>query len=177
MSELKLLVEDKKVVYNGLFRIDEIYGIIRKKLSSRGYFMIEKKSQEDILENGKQVYIELEPLKMISDYDKGKMKILFWIKGAKDKVITIDGHKQKYQQGEVNITFFAWHETDHKNKWEGSGAQFFFRVLMDKFIRHDQNHQIEDDIKRDCNQLADEIKSYLNMTRFKISHDMHPHKG
>jgi hypothetical protein len=174
MSELKLLIEDKKIVYTGLFRVDELYNIIRKNLGNRGYFVIEAKNQEDILENGKQVLIEMMPIKTISDYSKGKMRITIWLKGVKDKTVTVDGHKQKYQQGEVNLVFFAMHETDYKNKWEGSGAQFFFRTLMDKFIKHDATRRVEDDIKRDCNQLADECKSYLNMTRFKLSHDMHP---
>ncbi len=176
MAELRFLIEDKKVVYNGLFRIDELYGIIKKNLMNKGYFIVEKVSQEDVLENGKQVVIKLEPFKKLSDYAKAKMRITVFLRGVKDKTITVDGHKQKYQQGEVQITFFAIHETDYRNKWENSGLQFLFRTLMDKFIRHSQTHHSEEEIKRECNALADEIKSYLNMTRFKISHDMHPRK-
>ena len=169
MAERNILVDGRMVVYSGLFRADELYSIIRSFFSQRGYFAIEKKAQEDVLESGKQIVVETEAGLRFNDYAKGIIKLAINVKNLKDKTITLNGHKQKYQQGEVKIKFSAFLETDRRSQWEGSGLAFVFRTLSDKFIRHDYIHSMQDQTTKDCNALADEVKTYLNMGRFKIS--------
>lgn len=177
MAEVRIIVDDARIAYNGLFRVDELYNVMKQQLMSRGYFIEERLNREDILETGKQVVLELLPMRPINDYERATMKIEVHMKGIKDKVVTVDGHKQKYQQGEVLLIFFGYHRTDHRHKWENSGFLFLVRTIMDKFVRHSRTHDVQDMVKKDVNDVMNECRSYLNMTRFKISHDMHPHKG
>jgi hypothetical protein len=168
MPEIYTLVDDKTVNYTGLFRMDELYAIISKHLRSRGYFIIEKMDQEDVLEKGKQVLVSLEPEKKFNDYAKSKMRVEIFSKHLKDRLITLNGHKQKYQQGEVTVKVFSFLETDRQKRMEGSGLQLVLRTLSDKFIRRDFVHQMRSESAKDALDLVEEVKSYLNISRFKI---------
>jgi hypothetical protein len=170
MSEKKVLIDGKVVGYNGLFRADELYGIIRRFLSERGYFMFETNNQEDVLENGRQIVIKMEPTKQLSDYAKSQIVLLITIKGLQDKVIKIDGHQQKYQHGNVSIKASAFLLTDLRPRWEGSGGRFMFRIIIDRFIKKDQMTIAQEKTRKDCEDLLDEVRSYLNMSRFKLEH-------
>jgi len=157
MAEIKILIDGKTVAYSGLFRMDELYGIMRRYFKERGYFLVETQNQEDVLESGKQVVLKLEPEKTLSDYAKSKLVTVVHVKGLQDRTVTVDGHKQKLI-------------TDHRSRWEGSGGAFLLRTIMNKFIKRDVIHTAEANTKKDANELLDEIRSYLNMTRFKMEH-------
>lgn len=177
MTEFKILVDGKTVAYSGLFRMDEFYGIIRRFLKERGYFLFETQNQEDVLEGGKQVVLKLEPEKVLSDYAKSKLVIVIHVKNLQDRTVAIDGHKQKYQHGSASVKATAILMTDSRSRWEGKGDLFLFRTLMNKFIKRDMVHAAEADTVKDCNDLLDEIRSYLNMTRFKMEHHDPAKKG
>jgi hypothetical protein len=176
MAEVRLILENKQIKYNGLFRLDELYNIVKNYTGQRGYYILEKRNQEDVLESGKRIFVELEILKSMSDYYKAEIRLEIDVKGLKDQVIALDGHKQKFQHGEVSLKFFTYLKSDRRDQWEGSGFAFLMRTIMDKFVRHDLTHKTEEDVKRDTLGLADELRAYLNMSRFKISSTMHPHK-
>ena len=171
MVEIKTLIDAKRVGYIGLFRLEELYDIMKTFYRRRGYFYIETRNQEEHFPEGKQIVITMEPERTLSDYVKSRMRIDMVIKGLKDKEVTIDGHKQKYQQGNVQITFFAYLRTDYRNKWQDTGLLFLLRTISDKFIRRDTMHQAEDLIMSDCLALQEEIKAYLNMSRFTVQHE------
>jgi hypothetical protein len=169
MVERHILIDGRLVIYTGLYRADELYHILRSFFGERGYFAIEKRSQEDVLESGKQIVVETEAGKRFNDYAKGVIKVSINVKSLKDKTITLNGHKQKYQHGDIRIKLTAIMETDRRSQWEGSGLAFLFRTISDKFIRHDFIHAMQQQTAKDCGQLADELKAYLNMNRFKIA--------
>ena len=170
MAEIKILIDGKTVAYSGLFRMDELYGIMRRYFKERGYFLVETQNQEDVLESGKQVVLKLEPEKTLSDYAKSKLVTVVHVKGLQDRTVTVDGHKPKYQHGSVSVKVNALLITDHRSRWEGSGGAFLLRTIMNKFIKRDVIHTAEANTKKDANELLDEIRSYLNMTRFKMEH-------
>jgi len=170
MAELKTLIDGKRVSYTGLFRLNELYDIIKRFFGSRGYFMFETRNREETMPDGKHIWITMEPEKTASDYVKRRIKIDIVIKSLKDRDVTLDGHKQKWQHGTIDIDFFATLRTDYRNKWEGNGLLFLLRTLSDKFVKRDSMHEAEDDTMHDCLQLQEEVKAYLNMSRFTVSH-------
>ena len=167
MAEIKTLIDNKKVIYTGLFKVEELYAIIKRFCKERGYFPIEERNDETIIEQGKQILLTIKPVKTLSDYAKSKMLIDIDIRGLKDKTITIDGLKQKYQHGTATIIFSAYLETDYRNRFENTGLQFLFRTISNKFIRKDIIGQAEENTKKDCIDLQEEVKTFLNLTRFK----------
>jgi hypothetical protein len=170
MPEIDTIIDGKEVTYSGLFRCDELYEVIREYFKERGYFHIERKNEESVLEGGKECAIILEPIKKFSDYGKAKIRVDMLMRDLKDKTVTVGGSKQQYQHGHVRIRFFAFLETDWRGRYDNQGWLFLFRTISNKFIRRDLWHSMEDMTRKDCEELADEIRSYLNMNRFKVEH-------
>lgn len=168
MGELKNLLYRKPLVYEGLFRVDELYRTIMRFLQERGYWNVEMKNEEKVLPNGKDIFIFLMPFKKFNDYAKGEFMIELHLAQVKDRTVELHGHKQKYQHGQVQIRFSAQMHTDWRSRWEGSGFAFVFRTLMDKFIKHDFMHKMEDQVVGDCQALQEEVRTYLNMNRYKF---------
>ena len=167
MPEIKKLIDKKPVSYTGIFRADELYGIIRRFLGQRRYYLFETQNQEYVLEGGKELYFEMLGAKQFNEYAKGELELKIHIKKLKDKVVKIEGRDQKYQHGDLNIKFTAQMRTDYRTKYEGTGWHFLFRTISDKFIRRGISKEQEDDTVQNCMELISEIKSYLNMHRFK----------
>ncbi len=168
MSEVKVLINRKPLAYEGLFRTDELSGLIKRFGRERGYFVVERLSEEHALAHGKDIIFELSLIKTLSDYAKGVLSLDIRITGLTDRVVTIDKEKRKYQQARVDIHTSARLETDYRGRWEGDGFGFLFRVISDKFIRHGVIHELDTQIRNDCLALQEEIRALLNLHRLKV---------
>jgi len=166
--EIKTLISKKPLVYEGIFRLDEMYNLIRRFIDERGYFNIEDRNEEKILPNGKDIFIVLKPFGKVSDYAKRELVLDIQAHEVNDKVVEVQGHKQKYQYGKIQILFTANLITDWRERWEGTGFYFLLRTLTDRFIRRDVSREVEDILTKDCLDLEGELKSYFNMVRFKM---------
>lgn len=171
MSETKTLIDRKPLVYEGIFRMDELWGVIQRWIKTRSMIIVETRNEEKVTEKGKDLFIELQPYRKISDYLRKTIELEIYVRRLTDKVVKVDGRKQKYQHGEVDIRFTALMESDWRSRWEGTGFYYLVRTLMDKFVRYDVIRQAENEAVKDCLDLQEEIKAYLNMTRFKIVGD------
>ena len=179
MVEVKTLIDAKRLEYTGLFRISEIYDLIRNFFGPRGYLWFELRNREEVMPDGKHIWMTIQPSRTVNDYLRTIVRLEIVMKGVKEKDIVVDGHKQKYQQGHIKIEFSAIMNYDYRNKWEGNGFLFMMRTISDKFIRRDAMHESEDMCVRDCLQIEEEIRSYLNMSRFTLvseTHKMAPDK-
>lgn len=169
MAEIKTILYRKPLKYEGLFRTDELYRTIMRFCNERSYWMVESRSEEKLISTGKDVFIEMRPYRKYSDYLKGEIVVEMHLQGVKDKTVEVAGHKQKYQSGTVTIRFSVNLLSDWRGRWEGTGLMFFLRTMMDKFVRHDLFHQAEEKALVDQAAMQEEIRAYLNMTKFSFA--------
>lgn len=167
MVERYTVTDKRTLTFEGYFRSDEVFNVIRKFLKERGYFPLEKKNSEEVFEHGRQIDMELRPFKQISDYLKQEMILRVRMFRLKEVVIEIDGVKKKYHSGKLTLICDANLATDLKAKWEGTGWLYFLRTINDKFIRRDWINRAKGDVGKDLDDLLLEVSSYLNMIRFK----------
>ncbi len=168
MAEVKVLIDRKPLVYEGIFRMDELWALISRYIKSRGHVIVELRNEEKVTDDGKDIFIEIAPYRKISDYLKKEVVLEIYVRKLKDKTVRIDGKQQKYQYGEIEIRFSALLHTDWRSRWEGTGFYFLMRVLLDRFVRYDVVREAENETVKDCLDLQEEIRAYLNMSRFKM---------
>ena len=168
MVEKYTVIDKRPLSFTGYFKPDDLFRVVRRFLKERGYFPLETKNYEEVYEQGRQVTIELKPFKQVSDYLKQELVLVIKMSKLQDKLVEIDGARQQYMHGKVDIVFDAMIVTDLKAKWEGAGWLYFLRTINDKFIRKDWINKSKDEVGKDANDLMEEIRSYLNMIRFKI---------
>ena len=126
----ELVINNRELVYKGIFRYKELFNTINKAIEEKGYHKNEKKTEELVAELGKKVFVELRPYKYITSYGKVliKMKILL------DKVTETMHDGQKFQQGDVSIVFDAWVLTDYEARWGMKPFVYFMKGLIHQFI-------------------------------------------
>src|SRR3989344_5714895 len=101
--EKDLVINNRELKYKGIFRTDEIFTAINRALEEKGYEKREKKTEELVTESGKKTLIELRPFKVKTHYLALMLKIKINIDNAVEVIEKIEGIKEKFQQGNVNI--------------------------------------------------------------------------
>jgi len=168
MSEKKIVIDNLRMNYQGLFHLNELYVMIDKILREKGYDKFERKNFEHVYPDGKQVEVEIEPWKKFTEYAKCSIKINMLFTGIKDVIVKKDGKNVKMNQGKCLMTFMGYLETDYEHQWEQKAFLFFLRTLFDLFIYKINTDKFEAYVAEDTNYFYQQIKGFLNMEKFKI---------
>ena len=70
MSEKKLVVDQLKLTFEGIFDLNGLYRTIDSWFYEKSYDKLEKRNYEQVLPSGKDIEIELLPWKKTTDYFK-----------------------------------------------------------------------------------------------------------
>ena len=103
MGESNLIINNRELNYEGIFKVDELFKAIDKSLQNKGYTKVEKKTEEEVVESGKRTYIELRPFKDMSNYVQLMIKIKISLDEVKDVVREKESGKEKFQEGKVRL--------------------------------------------------------------------------
>lgn len=167
MSEKLTVVDGKGLDYEGLFEAKELYKVIEEYAEENKFDRNEFMNAEHIYEDSKQLDIDVRPYKKISDYVKLEIKIKIKATNLKYKEVEVNGIKRKYYHGHVNVKFFSYLITDYENTWEMRPLYYLLRTLVDKLIYKGYMDSAKKELIMHTNGFYEEIRSYLNMHRFK----------
>ena len=74
--------------------------------------------------------------------------------------------RHKMQKGRAEFYFDAYVVTDYENKWETRPLIFFIKNVFDKYIYRLYTSNYDGEAIRDCTEIENEIRSFLNMAKF-----------
>ena len=166
MAERELLINKKRLTYEGLFNVLDLYNVINEWLEEKNYDKREITNTEKITPEGKYIEILLQPWKKISDYAKIEHRIRIIMADVKDVEVEKDGVKVMLNQGKLRFVFDTMITTDYENRWEGKPVYFLIRELFDKYIYKGVNELDKKQAITDFNQLYSLIRAYLNLYRY-----------
>jgi len=166
MAEKKLVIDQKRLNYTGLFSVTDLYQLIDNWLREYAYDKFEKKNEEIVGPTGKDIILELRPWLKITDYAKNEIRIKIFMKDVKEVEVEKDGSKIKLNQGEVQMIFDGYTVTDYENRWENKPVFVFLRAIFDKYIFEFYSNKFEDVLIEDVNHLYMTVKSFLNLYRY-----------
>lgn len=167
MSEKKLVVDQMKLTYSGLFDLNGLYKVIDSWFYEKGYDKWELKNYEQVLPTGKDVEIELLPWKKTTDYFKNIIRIRMRCTSVKDVEVEKEDVKVKINQGYVQMIFDAYLESDYDNFWEDKPFLFFIRTLFDKIIFRSYFERHEKWLVNDLYDIHSRIQRFLNLYRYE----------
>ncbi|MEM4267996.1 MAG: hypothetical protein QXK37_04145 [Candidatus Woesearchaeota archaeon] len=167
MAERRIVVDNLYLVYEGLFNINDLYLTIDKWLREKRYDKLEKRNSEQVYKDGRQIELELEPWKKITDYARIVINITIWMTNIKEVTVKKDKHIMKMSQGKITLRIIAYLDTDYENKWEGKPYFYFLRTVVDKWIYRVDVRKYESAVADDTFHLYNTIKSFLNLYRFQ----------
>ncbi len=134
MTEKNLVVNNKEIVYKGIFRADELFSALNQALEERKYTKREKKSEELVTPVGRLLQLELRPFKIMTEYITLMIKIRVTLDNVTEVVLKRNAVKEKFQQGDVHIAFDAWSLTDYERRWGMKPLVYFMKGVIHKYI-------------------------------------------
>ncbi len=166
MPERKIVVENLKLEYEGLFSVAELYKLIDRWFKDQGYDKKEIKNVEQVGHEGKYIELELQPWKNISDYVQYLIKLRLYAKNVKEVDVEKDGAKVKLNQGKVVIIIDGYFVTDHEGRWESRPTLFFWRTILDKYFYRGPLARSEGGVVEEIANLHTTLKAFLNLYRY-----------
>lgn len=176
--EKELIVNNKELIYDGIFKADEIFALINKTLEERGYTKNEKKSEELVTPLGRMHILELRPYKEITKYALLMIKIKISLDNVTEAKEESQGQFGLFQKGDVKIAFDAWVMTDYQHRWGMKPFVFFMKGIINKFvyktpIENNLASQVGSDTVYIFSELRKLLKSYTGKEeRFSSEEDV-----
>jgi len=166
MAERKIVVDNVRINYKGLFNMRDFYRVMDGFFKEKGYDKREVRNNEYVKPEGKHLELWLEPYKKITDYAKLIIRLQVIIQDLREVVVEREGHKKKMQKGDIQVIIDGFLETDYENRWEGRPEYVFVRTLFDKFIYRRHTTQFEAMLVEETDELQATLKSFLNLFRY-----------
>jgi hypothetical protein len=165
MGEKRLIIDQLKFSYEGVFDLPALYKIIDDFLYEQKYDRMEKLNTEQMLPSGRSIKIETIPFKNITDYFNIHIRIRIYATGLKRVEIEKDGGHLSLQEGKIMLIFDGYVNSDRQQWWEKKPILWFLRVLLDKYIFKGHYMKAEQWLLSDVDDLYQRIKSLFNVYR------------
>lgn len=163
MSEKKQIFSSK-VKYDGIFSFKDFYKFCYDYLTEEfGFGVAESKYAEKIAGDSKEIKIEWEGERKVTDYFKYVIKVDFSIMGLKNVEVQRDGKKIQTNKGSAEISMKGVFVSDYEGKYDTSPTLRFFRGVYEKWIIPSTIEQIEEKLVSSCDGFLGEVKAYLDL--------------
>lgn len=168
VEKVKLISE--KVKYAGLGNFKTAYQFAYEWLKNEGYSTVEKSYEEKISGSAKEIKVEWNTSKELTDYFKSALTIKWEILGMTDVEVEVDGKREKMNKfAELKIEASGTLERDYNSKWESSPFNKFLRGVYNKYVIHERNKENEETIIGVVQKFKEEMKAFLDLTGRRTS--------
>mgnify|MGYP005644995711 CR=1 FL=1 len=150
-----------KIKHGGIFHFKDYYSFAYDWIISEGYDLTEKKYSEKVAGDAKEIEIEWEAFRKISDYFQFRIKIRWMILGMKDVEVQREGKKVKMNSGTLEVSFTAVIEKDYENRWENKPFFRFLRGVYDRYLIRNRVDDYEQRLVEELLELIDQSKAFL----------------
>ena len=166
MPERDFIVEKKRLTYEGLFSVSELYRLIDEYFEKLGYDRVELKNTEVVQPDGKYIEIEFEPYKSVTDWAKETIHIRMIFSQVKEVDVKRDDMARRLNSGKVQLIIDAWLASDTNKMWEEKPIYYLLRQIFHKYVYPPVTSKFKADMKNHVTRLCDEVKAFLNLYRF-----------
>lgn len=154
-------VFEGKVKQTDIFDFKEMYNFLYKWLVDEGYKVVEKNYSEKVTANGKELDIEWEAKKKVSDYFRFVIKPKWKILGMTSVEVERNGKKVSMNKGKVEIKVGAVLEKDYEARWENNPFFKFLRDVYNRYIIRARVEEYERKLFKEADEFLAQMKSFL----------------
>jgi len=161
---------EKDTIFNssikstGIFRFADFYKFCYQWLAEELEMnMMESKYKEKLVGDMKEMEIEWNGFRKLTDYFKFEIQVKFEIRQLKEVEITEAGKKIKTNSGEVKMAVKGTLVRDYQGKFEYSAWRKFIRGIYEKWIIPSRIDQFETKIIEDSEEFLYQAKAFLDL--------------
>jgi hypothetical protein len=155
------LIYETKIKHVGLFNFKELYKFFFEWFTSYQYIVAEKRYEEKVTPEGKDIEVEWECYRKISDYFRFKVKIIYRIAGMVSVEVQKGNFKIKMNKALIQINSAGFLEKDYEHRWERNPVAKILRGVYDKYIIRSRIEQYEDKLAAEVDEAMAQIKAFL----------------
>jgi hypothetical protein len=164
MVEKDLVANGEPVSYTGVFKSKDLFKDLKTAFKDRGYKVREAKHTESLKKEGRYIKVVWEIGNQSTDYVMKKGEIGIVIDNLKDKYIQKKGKREKYQEGELEVEFTAWVESDYAKRWaEDKPIIYVLRTLLEQYIYSPYSVRVNKELRGDIDAIKKQLQSILNL--------------
>jgi hypothetical protein len=153
-----------KIKYNGVVNFADFYKFCYEWLRDEmGIPISENKYSEKIAGEAKNIEIEWNGIRNVTDYFRFEIKVSFRVGGLTNVEITENGRKIKTNKGSIEVGVSGNLVRDYSGKFEKSGFQKFLRGVYEKSVIHERVEEYQGKIIEDCDEFLSQAKAYLDL--------------
>jgi len=123
----------------------------------------ETKYEEKLKGDEKEIVVEWEGEKELTDYFRFDMKVKFEVKSLKTVEVMQNGKKIKTNDGSVKLTAKGIIVRDYKGKFEMSAFNKFLRSIYEKWVITARIDEYKGKIAGHCDEFLNQAKAYLDL--------------
>ena len=151
-----------KIKQKGNWKFSDVYTMVFDWLKKNGYSVSEGLYKE-VADEGKELTIEWEANKKVTDYFKYTITLDWKVIGMKDSEVEVEGKVKKMNKGELGVTIKANFVKDYAGDWEGKPIWKFLRGIFEKHVIPSSVEEYAVDLKKEATELAEDLKAFLRM--------------
>jgi len=164
MSELDKLIKTR-IKHTGIFDFKELYRILYEWFIDKDYDFNEKNYKEVVQPgNAKEIELEWECVRKVSDYFKYHIKAKWHIVGMTTIEVEIDGVKKKMNQGQFELIVECTLIKDYEDRWVTNPFFKTLRTFYDKYIIRESVTQYEGKLIGEMEEFVAQAKSFLALS-------------
>jgi hypothetical protein len=153
-----------KMKYDGVFSFENFYKFCYQWLTDEtGLLMSEKKYKEKLAGDSKNIEVEWNGTKEVTDYFKFEMEVAFKLIGLTNVEISDGNKKIKTNKGSIEITIKGNLLRDYKGKFEKSAIEKFLRAIYEKMVIPARVDQMQGKLIDECDEFLAQAKAYLDL--------------
>jgi hypothetical protein len=160
MAEKDTLLKEK-LKQSGIFDFKEFYEYIFDWIVNENYDLNEKKYSEKVSGETKELEIEWDAVKKISDYFKFQIKMDWKIMGMKKVKVKKGDREVNMDSATIEIRFSCILIKDYESRWEDHPFWKFLRGVYDRYIIRNRIDEYEGKLISEFTSLIEQCKSFL----------------
>lgn len=155
------IVKTTDVAHLGYFKMQDVFRLIDTWAKTHNYYKEVTASKGGAKKEHTSTHRSYEFHKRMTSTYFSVIKVKVDFSKMKEKILTIDGIREKYQNGEVKIELQGFNMSSAKYTLESRPAVAFMRGIIDKFVYKLNRRKIPDKVAADTGGLARELRSLL----------------
>ena len=161
----KETIFSSEVKYAGIFSFKDFYKFCYEWITEETGTdsLSETKYEEKLKGDEKEIVVEWEGEKELTDYFRFDIQVKFEIRGLKNVEVMQSGKKVKTNQGSVKLKLKGILVRDYKGKFEMSAFNKFLRSTYEKWIITARIEEYKGKIAGDCDEFLSQAKAYLDL--------------
>jgi len=153
-----------KIRYNGIFSFQDFYQFCYNWLKEEsGLSVSEGKYSEKLTGESKNIDIDWEGSKEITDYFKFKVKVSFKVIGLIKVEINQGGAKVSTNKGSIEVSIKGILMRDYKGKFERSAFRKSWRDIYEKWVIPSRIEDLQGKLAGICDEFLAQTKAWLDL--------------